>query len=65
MVLRPPRLGGKQSTLDRAARNFKSAPERIARLSRAPFIGVLDDQQSLEDAMARLEASLARERAHP
>ncbi len=51
--------------MDRAARNFKSAPERIARLSRAPFIGVLDDQQSLEDAMARLEASLARERAHP
>jgi len=50
---------------DPAAYNIKTMPKRMARTSRDPFSGVLDDQQSLEEAMPRLEASLTDERAHP
>ncbi|MGD0073946.1 MAG: DNA ligase D [Candidatus Binataceae bacterium] len=50
--------------LDPAAYNIRTVPKRMARMARDPFIGVLDDQQSLEDAIPRLEASLADERAH-
>ena len=54
-----------RAKLDPAAYNIKTVPKRMARMSRDPFIGVLDDQQSLEDAIPRLEASLAKEHAHP
>ncbi|HTY56445.1 MAG TPA: DNA ligase D [Candidatus Binataceae bacterium] len=53
-----------RANLDPAAYNIKTMPKRMARLSRDPFIGVLEDQQSLEDAMPQLEALLTEERAH-
>lgn len=54
-----------RANLDPAAYNIRTVPKRMARISGDPFIGVLDDQQSLEDAIPRLEASLASARAHP
>jgi len=53
-----------RANLDPAAYNIRTVPKRMARISRDPFIGVLDDQQNLEDAIPRLEASLASARAH-
>lgn len=51
--------------LDPAAYNIKTMPKRMAQIRRDPFIGVLDDRQSLEDAIPRLEALLTEERASP
>jgi len=64
-VSTPLRWDELRAKLDPAAYNIRTVPKRMARMSRDPFIGVLDDQQSLEDAIPRLEASLASARAHP
>jgi len=51
--------------LDPASYNIRTVPKRMRRLSRDPFVGALEDQQSLEAALRRLEASLAAQPLRP
>jgi bifunctional non-homologous end joining protein LigD len=44
--------------IDVRAFNIKTLPARMKRLGRDPFIGVLEDQQSLESALPKLERKL-------
>jgi bifunctional non-homologous end joining protein LigD len=44
--------------IDVRSYNIKTMPRRMKRLGRDPFIGALEDQQSLEVALPRLERRL-------
>lgn len=47
-----------QPELDPGDFNIKSMPRRMARLRRDPFAGALDDPQTLEEALPKLEAEV-------
>ncbi len=44
--------------LDPSVFNIKTVPQRMDRLGRDPFLGAIEDQMTLESALAQLEAAL-------